>query len=130
MTVEGHIDEALQIRLPVRVRGQRGIVELSAVVDTGFNGALCLPISVAVTLGLMLSDIASIELADGRIQPELVFEGWVQIGEVPEQLVNILLTFGEEALVGMALLNLLNADLQVRLSQRTVTLTLPETPSA
>jgi hypothetical protein len=45
-------------------------------------------------------------------------------------LVDILLTFGEEALVGMALLNLLNADLQVRLSQRTVTLTLPETPSA
>jgi predicted aspartyl protease len=130
MTVEGHIDEALQIRLPVRVRGQRSIVELSAVVDTGFNGALCLPISVAVTLGLMLSDIASIELADGRIQPELVFEGWVQIGEAPEQLVNILLTFGEEALVGMALLNLLNADLQVRLSQRTVTLTLPETPNA
>lgn len=130
MTVEGHIDEALQIRLPVRVWGQRGVAELNAIVDTGFNGALSLPVSVAVTLGLSLTDLDIVELADGRTQPELIFEGWAQNGEAPEQLVDILLTFGEEALVSMALLNLLNADLQVPLSRRTVTLTLPETPNA
>jgi predicted aspartyl protease len=81
MTVEGRIDEELRIKVPVRVGGLRGVTELEAILDTGFNGALCLPAGIAVTLGLVLIDLDIVELADGRIQPELVFEGWVQLGE-------------------------------------------------
>ncbi len=125
MTIEGHIDEELQMRIPVRVRGLRGVVDLEAVIDTGFNGALCLPISVAVSLGLVLVDLRLTELADGRIQPELVFEGWVQLGEAVEQTVDILVTYGEDALLGMALLNLIGASINADLTRRRVQVTLP-----
>jgi hypothetical protein len=40
MTVEGRIDEELRIKVPVRVGGLRGVTELEAILDTGFNGAL------------------------------------------------------------------------------------------
>ena len=93
--------------------------------DTGFNGALCSPAGIAVTLGLVLIDLDIVELADGRIQPELVFEGWVQLGEATEQTVDILVTYGEDALLGMALLNLIGASIGVDLTRRTVQVTLP-----
>ena len=125
MTIEGRIDEELQMKIPVRVRGLRGIVDLEAVIDTGFNGALCLPVSVAVSLGLALVDLRLTELADGRIQPELVFEGWVQMGEATEQTVDILVTYGEDALLGMALLSLIGASISADLTGRTVQVTLP-----
>jgi predicted aspartyl protease len=125
MTVEGRIDEELRIKVPVRVGGLRGVTELEAILDTGFNGALCLPASIAVTLELVLIDLDIVELADGRIQPELVFEGWVQLGEATEQTVDILVTYGEDALLGMALLNLIGASIGVDLTRRTVQVTLP-----
>jgi hypothetical protein len=40
MTVEGRIDEEFRIKVPVRVGGLRGVTELEAILDTGFNGAL------------------------------------------------------------------------------------------
>ena len=125
MTIEGCIDEELQMKIPVRVRGLRGIVDLEAVIDTGFNGALCLPVSVAVSLGLVLVDLRLTELADGRIQPELVFEGWIQLGEATEQIVDILITYGEDALLGMALLNLMGASISADLTRITLQVTLP-----
>jgi len=125
VTIEGHIDEELQMRIPIRVRGLRGVVDLEAVIDTGFNGALCLPVGVAVSLGLVLVDLRLTELADGRIQPELVFEGWVQMGEATEQTVDILVTYGEDALLGMALLSLIGASISADLTRRTVQVTLP-----
>jgi predicted aspartyl protease len=125
MTVEGRIDEELRIKVPVRVGGLRGVTELEAILDTGLNGALCLPAGIAVTLGLVLIDLDIVELADGRIQPEPVFEGWVQLGEATEQTVDILVTYGEDALLGMALLNLIGASIGVDLTRRTVQVTLP-----
>jgi predicted aspartyl protease len=35
--------------------------------DTGFDGFLCLPTPVAVSLGLELIDVVSSELADGTV---------------------------------------------------------------
>jgi hypothetical protein len=61
----------------------------------------------------------------GVSQPELVFEGWVQLGEATEQTVDILVTYGEDALLGMALLNLIGASIGVDLTRRTVQVTLP-----
>jgi hypothetical protein len=84
-----------------------------------------LPAGIAVTLGLVLIDLDIVELADGRIQPELVFEGWVQLEEATEQTVDILVTYGEDALLGMALLNLIRASIGVDLTRRTVQVTLP-----
>ena len=82
---------------------QRRMERLRAVVDTGFDGAVCLPVSIAVNLGLELVGREFVEYADGRVVRELLFRGKVQfLGEVRE--VNISLTNADEALVGLEML--------------------------
>jgi len=46
-TIEGRIDNLLSPRLKVKVTGSRGTIELDAIVDTCFNGDLCIPITLA-----------------------------------------------------------------------------------
>jgi clan AA aspartic protease len=84
--------------------GSRQTLALSAVVDTGFDGYLCLPTRLAVQLGLELIGEQLIELADGSQRNELLFAGSVRFfGETRE--VQIMLTESEDALIGTSLLN-------------------------
>jgi clan AA aspartic protease len=84
--------------------GNRQTLALTAIVDTGFDGYLCLPIRLAVQLGLELIGEQLIELADGTQRNELVFAGSVRLfGETRD--VQIMLTDSEDALVGTSLLN-------------------------
>ncbi|MCX7966858.1 MAG: hypothetical protein N3B10_00040 [Armatimonadetes bacterium] len=57
----------------IEVAGLRERQRLLAVVDTGFDGFVCLPLEVAVTLGLELSGSQWVQYADGRVVRELVF---------------------------------------------------------
>ena len=91
-------------RVDLLVFGSREQISISAIVDTGFDGYLCLPTSVAVRLGLELVSEGLIELADGRTQKQLVFLGTVEfLDEV--QPVMIYLTDSEDALIGTRLLD-------------------------
>ncbi len=84
--------------------GTRQTLALTAIVDTGFDGYLCLPIRLAVQLGLELVGEQLIELADGTQRNELVFAGSVELlGE--KRAVKIMLTASEDALIGTSLLN-------------------------
>ena len=87
----------------VEVVGRRRSVRMSAVVDTGFDGALCLPVEVAVSLGLELAGYEFVQYADGRIARELVFQGTVRFLE-RRQTVRISLTDSDEALIGLEML--------------------------
>lgn len=49
----------------VKAGGTRRSVELDAILETGFEGDICVPIDVAVTLGLELVGVDTFELADG-----------------------------------------------------------------
>lgn len=49
----------------IEVIGGRQAIELTAIVDTGFDGDLCIPTRVAVPLGLELTSELDVELADG-----------------------------------------------------------------
>lgn len=85
------------------VIGSRGAVPITALIDTGFDEYVCLPIRLAVTLGLELIGTQEIELADGTQKDELVFAGSVRfLGRTRK--VRISLTQSEEALVGTGLL--------------------------
>lgn len=99
----GYVDEYLQPKVKLLVRGLRQESEVEAVVDTGFNGDLCLPISLAIQLGLELWGDQYVELADGSIKHEFLFRG----GAILEQSVipvEISLTESEDALLGVGLL--------------------------
>ena len=84
--------------------------------DTGFDGYLCLPISIAVSLGLELIKVVRTELADGTIlEDELVFTGEVEWnGTLME--VDILLTKSEDVLIETSFLNgySVNLDYQTK----------------
>jgi hypothetical protein len=57
--------------------GARQTIELIAIVDTGFDGDLCIPTRVAVQLGPELTGELDVELADGTRRKQLVFAGSV-----------------------------------------------------
>ena len=118
--IEGHIDELYQALISISVIGIRDEVVLDAVVDTGFSGEVCLPVPVAIQLGLELWGSEEFELADGTSKEELVFRGNVLFGG-EEREVAIILTNANQALIGMELLQTQNV-LRIDFRERTITI--------
>jgi clan AA aspartic protease len=88
----------------VEVAGLKGSKVIHAIIDTGFDGFLCLPVETAVKLGLELAGRDVIELADGTEKDELFFKGFVRfLGR--KRRVKIYLTQSEDALIGTELLS-------------------------
>ena len=102
--IRGYFDDVGQPRIAVSIFGNRGELTIDAVIDTGFDGSLCLPLSLAIPLGLELHGRINYELADGTIKRELTFEATIRLGEAMNQ-VEISLTESEDALLGSELLD-------------------------
>ena len=102
--IEGTIRATGTPILPLNILGKAVELTVEGILDTGFDGFLCLPIPVAVSLGLELIDVASSELADGSVvENDLVFAGRVEWdGAVKD--VDVLLTRAEDLLIGTAFL--------------------------
>lgn len=100
--MKGYFDENNRPRVDVKVAGMDSRTQVSALIDTGFEGSLMLSLPSALAIGLKLVGVVPIELADGSIRKEFVFEGSVVFGKrtIP---VEIFLTTGED-LLGTALL--------------------------
>ena len=114
MTVS--IDEFGHPKVGLVISGNRGKIDLGVIIDTGFDGEICLPVHLAVYLGLDLCDIVEVELADGSLKSEMVFRGNIQwFGE--EKSVTIFLTNSQEGLIGTALLKerIVNLDFKGRI---------------
>ena len=90
-------------KVKLHTKGKRQGGNLEAILDTGFDGFLSLPITTAVSLGLELIGIQPVEYADGRTSKELVFSVEVNM-EGKWKTVPTTLTSSSEALVGTALL--------------------------
>ena len=116
----GFFDSAGRPRLTVTVTGGRSTAQVDALIDTGFNGDLTLPISLAVRLGLELMAQVAVELADGSVKSELVFSGSAAIGARARR-VRIGLTAADDAFVGTGLLSRHRVNMDFR--KGTITLT-------
>ena len=101
--MQGYIDEQGPCRAKVTVIGGWQTAIIDAVIDTGFNGDLCLPAQIAIRLGLHLYGMQSIELADGTKKKELFFTGEAIFDGEPRW-VEIFLTDSEDTLLGAGLL--------------------------
>lgn len=104
--------------------GGRGRRTIEAVIDTGFDGDLTLPVQLAIQLGLDLCATQCFELADGSIQDQLVFLGNIHLGDL-QRAAEIILTDSTDALVGSGLLadqileiDYLNRTVHIRPSNR------------
>lgn len=103
MTLRGSVDEYGHCWVPVTIVGLKQEVSVEAILDTGFDGWVCLPMRLAVQLGLELWGFQTVELADGTQKEELVFSGEVVFGDERDK-VDITLTSGGDTLVGLGLL--------------------------
>ena|SRR6266446_5737209 len=101
--VKGQFDSHRQPFLPIELAGLHGTITLQALVDTGFDGDLCVPLAMAMTIGLELKDADYVELADGSIRRELIFRGTVRVGDLLPKEGEIVLTDSEQPLVGAGL---------------------------
>ena len=63
----------------IEVFGTRSSVRIEAVIDTGFQGDLCLPAVVAESLGLVLNEMTIITLANGEESLSFGFAGEVEL---------------------------------------------------
>lgn len=117
--MNGYVDEYFQPKLKIKAKGLRKTIEMEAVIDTGFDAELCLPVSIAIQLGLELTGGQYFELADGSIKHELVFAGEV-IFEAKEIPVEISVTNADDALIGIGLLK--NKKLIINFPTRVVSI--------
>jgi predicted aspartyl protease len=101
--METFFDSRNHPKIRLVVSGARQSSFLEAILDTGFDGYLSLPINIAVTLGIELTAIIPVEYADGRISQELVFSVKVDF-DGKGKIVPVTLTAGAEALAGTTLL--------------------------
>jgi len=101
--LKGQFDEDGQPTFSVTLAGPLGEVTLTGIVDTGFDGDLCIPVPTAVSLGLQLKATKFVEFADGRIEEEFVFRGTVTMGDLPPRSADVELTFSDQALIGSGL---------------------------
>ena len=101
--IVGTIRETGTPTLVLKVIGRGGNeVTVEGILDTGFDGFLCLPIPLAVSLGLELIDVTRTELADGTVmENELVFAGRAEWDGTMVD-IDILLTRSGDVLIGTA----------------------------
>lgn len=116
----GYVDASSQpwVQL-VLVGPQDQLVEFEAIIDTGFDGALCVPQLLAGQGALHEVGTQRVELADGSQHVEPLFLGEV-VFDGARQWVDISVTRGADALLGTALLQ--DYQLEIRFRSRTVIL--------
>jgi predicted aspartyl protease len=106
-------------KVKLAIRGTRQSGTLEAILDTGFDGFLSLPVATAVPLGLELIGIQPVEYADGRVSKELVFAVKVNLN-AKEKVVSATLTGGSEALAGTGLFG--DYDLKLNFSKQIISM--------
>lgn len=72
MKIEGWFDPDLSPRIEITTLQGK---ELNLVVDTGFNGQLCLPLSLLKEIGFEYVGPTEVELADGSVVETMIYEG-------------------------------------------------------
>ena len=110
--IRGVVSPSLEIVVSIRVGGPTGRNrEISALVDTGFEGFLSLPQSVAEELSFPYIDDEPMTMADGRV--ERIDRHWaVVLWDGEPRAVQAHVVDSEPALIGVRLLSgyNLNAD--------------------
>lgn len=101
--MKAYFDQSLHPVVEIAVAGLEKTATFSALIDTGFDGYLSLPLTIALPLGLKLAYHSSITLADGSVKEELLFEAKVKLGKKWQEAA-VFINRGSLALLGTKLL--------------------------
>jgi predicted aspartyl protease len=111
MLIPGFFDADGSPAVTIRIAGDLGTQEYTAVIDTGFTGFVALPLAEMIPLGLRTEGAASVMLGNGVVVDNLVAPGRVTIGSQTELGTIVLDHTGSDILVGLAFLRQFNLAL-------------------
>lgn len=101
--IQGHIDESLQPIIEIGLVAGLSVTITPVVIDTGFNGDLCLSMRWFGDMELQHFHTREYELANGDVITADLFRGRIEIdGE--QRMVEVLLTDSNDNLIGASLL--------------------------
>ena len=104
MFLQGFVNENLEpVVENVFLIGREGHIPLEAILDTGFNGMLCLPRKLQQPCELSALGLETFELADGTLAQEVLYVGQILLNDVP-YFAELTLVDSDQALLGMQLL--------------------------
>jgi len=118
--IAARYDSNGNIILDLVLKGTCGEKKANVLMDTGFSGALAIPISVGCEIGLEGVGEAQVVVASGEVIPAPIFLGKVQIGDETIECIYIILSGSNEVLIGMELMK--NYNVQFHGAQRTITI--------
>jgi len=104
MFLTGRINENLEPVIEnVFLIGREKPILLNAILDTGFNGMLCLPRQFHLDVELSALGLETFELADGTFHQEVLYLGQILLNDVPH-FIEMMFTDSDQALIGMQML--------------------------
>ena len=104
MLLLGTFDSDGNATINIRVNGNSGFKNYTAILDTGFSGFVALPIFEMVELGLKIEGAANVTLGDGSTTVSHLSSGTITLGSQTETGTVVLDENSTDVLVGMALL--------------------------
>jgi predicted aspartyl protease len=101
MLIPGSFDTDNSPTVTIKVAGDLGEKEYTAVIDTGFTGFVALPLAEMIPLGLTTKDAASVRLGNGTVISNFVAEGIVSLSSQAEIGTIVLDENSNDILVGL-----------------------------
>ena len=118
--IQARYDTNGNIILDLNLIGTCNEKKVKVLMDTGFSGALAIPIDIGCEIGLEGVGDAQVIVASGEAIPVPIFLGKVEIGDEKIECIYIVLPGSNEVLIGMELVK--NYNVEFHGARRTITI--------
>ena len=108
--IEARYNEDGSIILDLKLIGKCNDKVVTTLMDTGFSGAIALPVSLGCELGLEPVGDASVIVASGEVVDTPIFIGKLEIGGDIKDCIFIVLSGSSEVLLGMEIVKDYNVE--------------------
>lgn len=112
LTIKGYIDSHYHVYFDLVVAGYKRAIRITTMFDSGYSGYLCLPITIAAPLGLVLCKTVIYKIADDRLLKEPVCKGKL-LWNNKWKIIDIDITQSKDALFGVSLPKCLGGEITI-----------------
>jgi clan AA aspartic protease len=118
--IKARYDSNGNIILDLKLIGTCGDKKVKVLMDTGFSGALAIPVDIGCEIGLESVGDAHVIVASGEAIPVPIFLGKVEIGDEVIECIYIVLPGSNEVLIGMEVIR--DYNVQFHGAKRTISI--------
>ena len=116
--VSAEFDTRGSIIVEVTLIGKCGEKKKKVLLDTGFSGAIAIPLSIGCEIGLQSVGSGRVILASGETRAVPIFAGKIRIGTDEQDCVYLIMAGADEVLLGMDIIK--DYDVQFHGAKRTI----------